>query len=429
MIKSISVDNFRSLCNINDIQIKPMTVLLGKNSCGKSSFLRIFPLLKQSVSTKTRGAISLFGDLVDFGEMNTVLNDLYRKKKDYIFFNFKGVVPEYPNHFLLLHGKRRMVSRQIDYSISMKIKKYEDEDYLYISNIQLKYDENTIDLSLNAKTKKITTFKINGKSYLDKYPKLRLGYFQNSSLFPEFVYQYNKGVFLINPDGEILNYTVNKNFRNIFSDFQFVRTIQKLEYINDIDSLKEKLQKCLENDAKKNMKFEKIINDKPESLKEIRDALRVRDFIISYEIITGSLCKEISNICYSKPLRANTERFYRNQPLSVNEVEPDGSNLVQFYSTMPSKQKNDFHSWMDRNFNFHYEVEKQTGFQSIIIRDAITKEKHNINDMGFGFTQILPIVTQEWSLICKGNVPSKKLMPFLLLNNQNYTYILHFNVN
>ena len=30
MINSISVDNFRSLCNINNIEVKPITVLLGK---------------------------------------------------------------------------------------------------------------------------------------------------------------------------------------------------------------------------------------------------------------------------------------------------------------------------------------------------------------------------------------------------------------
>ena len=58
---------------------------------------------------------------------------------------------------------------------------------------------------------------------------------------------------------------------------------------------------------------------------------------------------------------------------------------------------------MDKNFDFHYEIEKKTGFQSIIIKDSKTGEQHNINDMGFGFTQILPIVTQEWSLINKAN--------------------------
>ena len=135
MIKSISVDNFRSLCNINDIEIKPITVLLGKNSCGKSSFLRLFPLFKQSISNKTRGAISLFGDLVDFGEINTVLNDLYKKQKEFIFFEFKGIIPESTSAIVTGHGRRRLKVRKIDYSISIKVKKYDEEDYLYISDM------------------------------------------------------------------------------------------------------------------------------------------------------------------------------------------------------------------------------------------------------------------------------------------------------
>lgn len=412
MINSISVDNFRSLCDVQNIEIKPITVLLGKNSCGKSSFLRLFPLLKQSVNNKTRGAISLFGDLVDFGEIDTVLNDINKKKKDYILLGFNGVVPESTAQFIVPHGRRRIKPRRIEYSISMKIRKYIEEDFLYVSDITLKYDKNLIDLSLNVKTKKLKSFQINGVSFLDKYPKLRLGYFVYTSLFPEFVYQYSKDTFFGNPDVEILNNTIVKNFKNIFTDFQLIKTIHDLDFDDDLtnkDLLLQKLKQNIENDTEKCMKFEEILNKQSEILTEISDALLLRDFLTIYDIVTDSICKEVSNICYSKPLRANTERFYRNQPLSVNEVEPDGSNLVQFYSTMTNKQKNDFHSWMDENFDFHYEIEKQIGFQSIIIKDAITGEEHNINDMGFGFTQILPIVTQEWSLINRANnFPNKE---------------------
>ncbi|TQQ21711.1 AAA family ATPase, partial [Vibrio cholerae] len=52
MLRSIRVRNFRSFSNSDKnsfIEIKPLTVLLGKNSSGKSSFLRTFPLLRQSV--------------------------------------------------------------------------------------------------------------------------------------------------------------------------------------------------------------------------------------------------------------------------------------------------------------------------------------------------------------------------------------------
>lgn len=401
MINSISVDNFRSLCNINNIEVKPITVLLGKNSCGKSSFLRIFPLLKQSINSKVRGSISLFGDLVDFGEISTVLNNSSSEKKDYIQFGFNGIIPKKSLYRTKL-GNRIKISDEINYSISMKIKKYEEEDYLYISEMKLEYNEDKIFISTNMKTKKISNFEINGISFNKKFSELRLGYFLDSSFFPEFFYEKNKQTSFFNPTIEIL-YNINESFNNLFSDFQLHRINQDLVDNLDKEILIENIKNILENDSKKCLSFTEKINKEPEILDKLHDILKVRDFINIYDLITNSFCYDISNICYSKPLRANTERFYRHQPLSVNEVEPDGANLVQFYSTMTSKEKNDFHSWMDKNFDFHYEIEKKTGFQSIIIKDSKTGEKHNINDMGFGFTQILPIVTQEWSLINKAN--------------------------
>lgn len=403
MIKSIGVDNFRSLCNINDIEIKPMTVLLGKNSCGKSSFLRIFPLLKQSVTSKTRGAVSLFGDLVDFGEFDTVLNDAYRDKNRSLSLSFTGTIPENHAPVLIGQGRRRIKSRKIDYFFEVNIKKFEEEDYLYISDMQLKYENNEINISLNIKDKKMSRFVINGISFLDKYPKLRLGYFLYTPFFPEFVLEYSKETFLGNPDTEILGNILKKNFKNILTEFQIYRIVHNLSYEDTRDDIVKKIKQSLENEDDKIIKFEKKIEMKPDIVKEIEDALCFRDFLTIYELLEEKLCSCFSNICYSKPLRANTERFYRNQPLSVNEVDPDGANLVQFYSSMSSKQKNEFHLWMDKNFDFHYELEKQIGFQSIVIKDALTGEKHNINDMGFGFTQILPIVTQEWSIINKNN--------------------------
>ena len=52
-MKSIGIKNLRSLKNVEQIEIKPITILVGRNSSGKSTFLRIFPLLKQTLEAKT----------------------------------------------------------------------------------------------------------------------------------------------------------------------------------------------------------------------------------------------------------------------------------------------------------------------------------------------------------------------------------------
>jgi AAA15 family ATPase/GTPase len=64
---SIKIERLRCLSDTGFIELKPITVLLGQNSSGKSTFLRVFPLLKQSVESRTTGPILWNGRLVDFG--------------------------------------------------------------------------------------------------------------------------------------------------------------------------------------------------------------------------------------------------------------------------------------------------------------------------------------------------------------------------
>lgn len=50
--------NYRCFEDTGGVEIKPVTVLIGANSSGKSSFLEFFPLMKQSVGEMVNGASS-----------------------------------------------------------------------------------------------------------------------------------------------------------------------------------------------------------------------------------------------------------------------------------------------------------------------------------------------------------------------------------
>src|ERR1700682_5719018 len=64
---SFGLKNLRRLVSVPPVEIKPITLLVGRNSSGKSSFLRAFPLVRQSLMTKTSSPILWFGDFVDLG--------------------------------------------------------------------------------------------------------------------------------------------------------------------------------------------------------------------------------------------------------------------------------------------------------------------------------------------------------------------------
>ena len=66
MIK-LRIRNLRSLEDTGPIELRPLTLLVGKNSSGKSTLLRALPLLRQSIEVDTAGPLLWFGRYVDFG--------------------------------------------------------------------------------------------------------------------------------------------------------------------------------------------------------------------------------------------------------------------------------------------------------------------------------------------------------------------------
>ena len=66
-MRAIRLRSIRSLSDTGFVELRPLTILVGRNSSGKSTFLRILPLLRQSVEARTTGPIQWYGDYVDFG--------------------------------------------------------------------------------------------------------------------------------------------------------------------------------------------------------------------------------------------------------------------------------------------------------------------------------------------------------------------------
>src|SRR5437899_3142974 len=73
-LNDIRIQNLRSLVDTGSISLKPLTLLVGANSSGKSTFLRFFPLLRQSVETPTDAPLLWFGRYVDFGSLEEATN-------------------------------------------------------------------------------------------------------------------------------------------------------------------------------------------------------------------------------------------------------------------------------------------------------------------------------------------------------------------
>ena len=89
MITDFRIQNLRSIKDSGEIKLKPIMILLGANSSGKSTFLRSFPLFTQSVDKKLRGPIAWFDNsFVDFGDFKTAKNR-YAEESEGISFYYR----------------------------------------------------------------------------------------------------------------------------------------------------------------------------------------------------------------------------------------------------------------------------------------------------------------------------------------------------
>ena len=89
MIDKLRIQNLRSIADSGDIELKPIMILLGANSSGKSTFLRSFPLFAQSVDKKLRGPVAWFDtSFVDYGDYKTAKNK-YAEEQEGITFSYQ----------------------------------------------------------------------------------------------------------------------------------------------------------------------------------------------------------------------------------------------------------------------------------------------------------------------------------------------------
>ena len=85
---SIRIKNLRSIVDSGDIHLSNINILLGKNSSGKSSFLRLFPLLKETSRHELRAPILWFDENYDFGDFFNTLSRHAEGDKDTISLKF-----------------------------------------------------------------------------------------------------------------------------------------------------------------------------------------------------------------------------------------------------------------------------------------------------------------------------------------------------
>ncbi len=400
----IRLRNFRALKDTDYLELKPLTILVGKNSSGKSTFLRFFPLMKQTLETRTNEPILWYSPtFVDFGSFEESLN--HESKEEPITFEFifkvskADIYGEMPFYIFRSKYYTSKLENEEEVEIELKI----TFSKTMINKIEvLLWDQKIVYFYQDTnKEMEIVEIFINGKSI--KKGQLFRRHLGNST-------NMLQRVFL--DQGDSIT-PIEMYFRKEFYSLLTGNTPSSIED-SDIDDIISSIElgdsKTIFNSLKEILYPSESIEKKIESLK-----LNQSEFIEIKDNYLGILLNGITDVCnnglksffssvrYIAPIRASAERYYRIQGLAIDEIDPQGANIPMILSNMNNGNKKSFNKWIKENFGFEIiaESESKGGHTSLYIRYE-KGTKINLADTGFGYSQILPIILVLWQAVQTG---------------------------
>lgn len=390
MIDRLRIKNLRSIADSYDIELKPIMILLGANSSGKSTFLRSFPLFAQSVDKKLRGPIAWFDtSFVDFGDYKTAKNK-YAAEQDGITFSYQMSKVDvamrrnyYPNVELLNSDQLS------DVYLTFSLK--DDSKGTYIDFIKIELNAISYELSVKGRNEYVDC-KLNGESLIipDRF------FFNFNTAFailPSLI--ANKQ----NEDGDSAVVLLTNKLVSIFKTHCSGRlqNTQRLEQIlcysrlDKFDFLKvlkkgggiRSFQKSIQNWSVTTSEYNTIYS-----------YFALLKFNSVIDSINRALAGFYHSCDYIAPMRAEADRYYRIQGLQVQSVDPSGHNLLEFIASLKPKEKEDYDKFVSEVLGVTVDVSSDSGMKSLRIKTS--NGDFCIADVGYGYSQVLPVITKLW---------------------------------
>lgn len=426
-LDKIQIKNIRSLKDTGQVALSPITLLVGENSSGKSTFLRLFPLIKQSISKRTDGPLLWAGDVddyVDFGSFaETITNDgstamtlgfsfPISKSVTYLTYRETRISRSFPKLKELMNKIPDQTN--IQYSITIS----QDNGHEYISRLEVRLDRSQFEFLLHPPGKRspggeticVDTKQISYDPDMKRERPLHYGVeFVASEIFgyalptlsgvlDKLMQELFGGVPAdIDEDGFVLRHYHDYPISLMQLIGQYLCLGTTWEEIRTV--LTEKKQKEFDITERFLQRLILCLSELPEKrLQEILSAFKLLFFYSFFSEIEEYLKIYFRQVHYIAPLRATAERYYRLRNLAIDEVDYQGKNLAMFLSGLSEARMRKFQSWTQEYFGFRVIVDKKGGHLSVKIALTDGGDPVNMSDTGFGYSQILPIITQLWDL-------------------------------
>lgn len=401
----LELRNIRTFTRSGAIRIAPITILVGQNSSGKSTFARFFPLLKQGAESRTREPLLWIGRSVDFGSADEARSKFSQEKS--LGFSFELQISD-----IALSGQRRYwypssnntpsspVKIDIDYMLE------DDSPGKYIYLFQFKSQAIGITIDSDGF---ISQLKINNTDRTDLLGQNKLSVSWAGAI-PTIDRAERETLPTRSAIAELIKFIKPNLDQRTKADR--VRKLADSILSLPVDRLQERVQHADGGDAY----WKRVSRTWTENSPQIK---LLKELVLAYQFFNDTL-ESIAlyarltffKIQYITPIRARAERYYRLQGLAIEEIDSDGENVAMYLHNLTQENKSAFEVWMREFFGVAISTRPSQGHVSLVLIDNDTNgHEYNLADTGFGYSQILPIMIQLWKIGVEQQKPSRTLQP------------------
>lgn len=428
-MKSFSIENIKSFKDKTEIEIKPITILVGKNSCGKSSLIRFPVVLAQTTTGVNRLPLQFYGNLIDYGTFDDVV---YSHKGNEISYSVKydfsmSYITYTP--FRSLYEDKPAVLKTVEIKTRLGMFK----DLLAITRQEIIFDNKCI--YVYSADDKNETFRLFGAYDFDKQSFDDVDFEVTREKKSDFAY----GIFEFVIGGKELKTLINNTYFSDnyvdFDDTRKQRLINKILFSksnnNAVNEIRQRIKTSTNNlnledkinpeallsttldapgdslvylDLIKDDLLNKLYKDSGVTYRELKFWYIYAGFEIILDIvqnISSLIRRENAVFSYLGPFRQEPERIYRYSGANYKylyDVGVKGENVNNiFVYNFHNKEKpifDDVSNWLNKSLGYKLLAQNvANGYYQLLLEDK-NGIKTNIADVGYGISQVLPIVTQ-----------------------------------
>lgn len=362
MLRRLRLRNFRSLRDTGEVELRPIVVLVGANSSGKSSFLRFFPLLKQTARSTGSSPLLWYVDNsdVDFGDFNNSL--------------FRGAAEP----FIEISGEIHQGEQPIEFS-SRIIGGADGRSH--IQHFSFTRADDIVELTADEDGK-LLALHVNDHPHhvgaqLAARAALPFIHFESDEVI-SYAYGQLTERLRSRLDSAHSDTVIRVLARHLVPGPN--RRARLPSSIRRTEALQAELSTLAKDDALMRTLAELVV------LRVLPDRLNYyADLLRTYA----------RGVRYIGPFRRSPQRFYRRTELGIDELDRDGSNLAMFLDSLGKADREDFSTWLREHFGFGVHLERREQHVALMA-DTDSPRSFNVMDMGFGMSQLLPVVAQCW---------------------------------